>query len=96
MAGDKSVQWTGDISVHWTKYKGGPWAGDKAGHWVGDKGGYWAGDKGGYWAADILKDDVFLRGQNFSLRILRKKKYKNLTKKYIICVKHEENNSKRD
>ena len=43
---------------------------------------------------DILKVD-FLRGQNFSFEILRKKKCKNITKNHLICVKHEEKNCKR-
>ena len=33
---------------------------------------------------------IFLRGQNFSFEILRKKKWKNITKNCLICVKHEE------
>ena len=33
-----------------------------------------------------------MRGLNFSFEILRKKNYKNLTKNYIICVKHDEKN----
>ena len=32
----------------------------------------------------------FLRGQNLSFEILRKKKCKNFTKNYLICVKYEE------
>ena len=39
-------------------------------------------------AADILKVD-FLRGQIFSFEILRKKKWKNITKNHLICVKND-------
>ena len=44
---------------------------------------------------DILKVDFFLRGQQFSFKILRKKKWKNTTKnhkfitknhKYLVCA----------
>ena len=41
------------------------------------------------------KSIFFLRGQNFSFEILRKKKCKNITKNHLICVKHGEKNCKR-
>ena len=31
-----------------------------------------------------------MRVQNFSFEILRKKKYKNITKNHLMCKKHEE------
>ena len=37
---------------------------------------------------------IFLRGQNYSLEMLRKKKCKIYTVTYIIYVKHEEKNCK--
>ena len=40
--------------------------------------------------SDILKADLFLRGENFNFEILRTKKCKNITKSHLICVKHEE------
>ena len=42
-----------------------------------------------FFLADILKVD-FLRGQNLIFKILRKKKWKNITKNHLICVKNEE------
>ena len=42
---------------------------------------------------EILKV-FFLRGQNFSFEILRKKKCKNITKNHLICVKHGEKTAK--
>ena len=40
---------------------------------------------------DILRAD-FLRGQSFSFEIFRKKKCKNITKNFLLCVKREEEN----
>ena len=36
------------------------------------------------------KSRFFLRGQNLICQILRKKKWKNITKNHLICVKNEE------
>ena len=41
------------------------------------------------------KSKIFVRGQNFSYEILRRKKCKNISKNHFICVKHEEKNCKR-
>ena len=39
--------------------------------------------------ADILKVDFFARSK-LNFQILRKKKWKNITKNHLICVKNEE------
>ena len=72
---------------NWWSQNGAPVSLASASSGVGEMSGLIA--RSGQTLTDILKVD-FLRGQNLIFQILRKKKWKNITKNQLICVKNEE------